>query len=48
MTEFRDIYGIRVARKHGNRIWDNFGNWVYEIRGDRIFDTSGNWLGTEQ
>ena len=31
----RDIYGKNV-RMSGNRILDNGGNWVYEIRGDRI------------
>ena len=40
---WRDTTGNIVAKKIGDRIWDNFGNWLYEIRGDRIYDTSGNW-----
>jgi len=36
MGEFRDVHGNRIARRVGDRIWGNYGNWVYEIRGDRI------------
>jgi len=39
----RDVYGNRISRKVGNRIVDNSGDWVYEIRADRIYDTYGNW-----
>ena len=34
MTEYRDVCGNRIAKKLGDRILDNYGNWVYEIRGD--------------
>jgi len=40
---WRDTAGNIVAKRIGDRIWDNSGNWLYEIRGDRIYDTSGNW-----
>jgi len=40
---WRDTRGNIVARRRGDRIWDDAGNWLYEIRGDRIYDTSGNW-----
>ena len=40
---WRDTSGNIVARRIGDRIWDNYGNWLYEIRGDRIYDTAGNW-----
>ena len=40
---WRDTNGNIVARRIGDRIWDNYGNWLYEIRGDRIYDTAGNW-----
>ena len=41
---YRDTAGNIVARKIGNRIWDNSGNWLYEIRGNRIYDSSSNWI----
>jgi hypothetical protein len=47
MSIFRDIHGKVINKKVGNRILDNTGSWVYEIRGDRINDTAGNWLGTD-
>ena len=27
MAEYRDIYGIRIAGKQGDRIFDTNGNW---------------------
>ena len=32
-----------VTRRIGDRLLDNSGNWLFEIRGDCIYDTSGNW-----
>ena len=28
-----------------DRIRDNAGNWINEVRGDRVYDTAGNWVG---
>ena len=33
----------RFIRRVANRILDNYGVWVYEIRDNRIYDTFGNW-----
>ena len=40
---WRDTDGNIVAKRIGNRVWDNSGNWLYEIRGDRIYNSSGSW-----
>ena len=43
---FRDIYGNIVARSQGDRIVDNFGNWLFggdRNRGNRIYDDNGEW-----
>jgi len=42
----RDINGNIVARSQGDRIVDNYGNWLFggdRNRGDRIYDDNGDW-----
>jgi len=40
----RDTRGKNVTRRVGDRLFDNSGNWLFEIRGDRIYETVGNLL----
>ena len=45
-VHIRDVNGNIVARSQGDRIVDNYGNWLYggdRNRGNRIYDDNGEW-----